>query len=180
VPIFDKLDGAGNMGGDLVSSQNEAGKSGSSMNKGYFLPLSLLWIVAVPRAFGQVVLTGEQSDKDYCYRIETIRPNLELRESVHIVGRITDDHGAPLMKSRVELRKYLSERKQTTVKATTTDGNGYFDMGTVEGGKYRFLASPNRGFQQPTSLKCSDKKCELNIALKVNPTDLPVSACPIR
>jgi carboxypeptidase family protein len=128
-----------------------------------------------------VVFVGRPPDKEYCYKIETIRPNLELSESVHIVGRITDGHDAPLKKSRVELRKYISQRKQVTVKATTTDEKGYFDLGTVAAGKYRLLASPHRGFQQPADLKCpSGNKCELNIALQVNPTDLPVSACPIR
>ena len=132
-------------------------------------------------AFGQVVFVGQQPDKDYCYKIETIRPNLELHEPTHIAGRITDGHDAPLMKSRVELRKYVSRRKQVTVKVTTTDEKGYFDLGTVAAGKYRLLASPHRGFQQPTDLKCpSGTMCELDIALQVNPTDLPVSVCPIR
>src|SRR5260221_99554 len=99
-----------------------------------------------PPVSTQVVFTGKP-DKDYCYKIETIRPNLELRRAVHVVGRITDGHDAPLMKSRVELRKYLSQRKQTTVKVTTTDENGFFDIGTVEAGKYRFLASLNPPFQ---------------------------------
>jgi hypothetical protein len=91
---------------------------------------------------------------------------------------VEDIVGAPLMRSRLELRKYISQRKQITVKVTTTDEKGSFDLGTVAAGKYRLLA---RGFQQPTDLKCpSGNKCELNIALQVNPTDLPVSVCPIR
>jgi len=133
-----------------------------------------------PPVSAQVVFIGKQPDKNYCYKIETIRPNLELPQPTHIVGRITDRHDAPLMKSRVELRKYFSQRKQSTAKATTTDENGYFDIGTVEAGKYRFLASPNRAFQQPTSLKCSGSECELNIALQVNATDIPTSVCPVR
>lgn len=79
------------------------------------------------------------------------------------------------------LAQVMVQRKQATVKVTTTDENGYFDMGTVNAGKYRLLASPHRGFQQPTDLKSpSGDRCELNVALQANPTDLPVSVCPIR
>jgi hypothetical protein len=135
----------------------------------------------------QVVFIGKQPDKNYCYKIETIRPNLVLSESVHMLGRIfiaavglTPDT-APLKNSRVELRKYISQRNQTTVKVTTTDEKGYFDMGTVEAGRYRFLASPDRLCQQPPNLQCPEgKKCELNIGLKLNPTDMPISFCPVR
>jgi hypothetical protein len=141
-----------------------------------------------PPVSAQVVFigNGKQPDKNYCYKIETIRPNLALSASVHILGRIfiaavglTPDT-APLKNSRVELRKYISQRKQTTVKVTTTDEKGYFDMGTVEAGKYRFLASPDRSCQQPTSLKCTSGKCELNIGLQMNATDMPISVCPVR
>jgi hypothetical protein len=137
-------------------------------------------------ASGQVVFVGKQPDKDWCYKAETIRPNLVLSEAAHILGRIFDGHAglapndAPFKNSRVELRKYISQRKQTIVKATTTDENGYFDMGIVEAGKYRFLASPNRAFQQPINLKCSGQNCELNIGLQVNPTDMVLSVCPVR
>ena len=143
------------------------------------LLLTLLCIAFAPWAFAQVVFVGKQPDKDYCYRLETIQPNLKLRESTRILGRVTDIMGAPLAKSRLELRKYISQRKQITVRMTATDEKGYFDLGTVAAGKYRFLASPNRGFQQPTNLECSGTKCELNIALQVNITDTPISVCPI-
>jgi hypothetical protein len=140
-----------------------------------------------PPVSAQVVFIGKQPDKNYCYKIETIRPNLVLSQSVHILGHIfvaaaglTPDT-APLKNSRVELRKYISQRNQTTVKVTTTDEKGYFDMGTVEAGKYRFLASPDRSCQQPPYLQCPDgEKCELNIGLKLNPTDMPISFCPVR
>ena len=139
-----------------------------------------------PPVSAQVVFIGKQPDKNYCYKIETIRPNLVLSESVHILGRIfvaaeglTPDT-APLKNSRVELRKYISQRKQTTVKVVTTDEKGYFDMGTEEAGKYRFLASPDRSCQQPPSLKCPSGKCELTIGLQMNATDMPDSICPVR
>jgi hypothetical protein len=159
-------------------SETKAGQSGDVMNKRL---LCLPSLCIAPLAFGQVVFVGGQPDNDYCYKIETIHPNLELRESVHFMGRITDGHDWPLMAHPVELRKYISQRKQTIVKVTTADENGYFDMGIVEAGRYRLLASPHRGFQQPTSLKCPrGKKCVLNIALQVNNPDTPISACPVR
>ena len=147
----------------------------------FTLPKILLLLPLSPVALGQVVFVGKQPDKDYCYKIETIRPNLELQEPTRILGRVTDIMGAPLMKSRLELRKYISQRKQITVKVTTTDEKGYFDLGTAAAGKFRLLASANRGFKQPTDLKCpSGNTCELNIALQVNPTDQCDSVCPIR
>ncbi len=147
----------------------------------FTLPKILLLLPLSPVALGQVVFVGKQPDKDYCYKIETIRPNLELQEPTRILGRVTDIMGAPLMKSRLELRKYISQRKQITVKVTTTDEKGYFDLGTAAAGKFRLLASANRGFKQPTDLKCPiGNTCELNIALQVNPTDQCDSVCPIR
>ena len=142
-----------------------------------------------PPVSAQIVVigNGKWPNKNGCYKVETIRPNLVLSESVHILGRIfiagigLQPGELPLKNSRVELRKYISQRKQTTVKVTTTDEKGYFDMGTVEAGKYRFLASPDRSCQQPPNLQCPDgEKCELNIGLKLNPTDMPISLCPVR
>lgn len=148
--------------------------------------LCVLCVLAfAPRAFAQVVFRG-QMPKDYCYKIETISPNLVLSESAHISGRISiagaglTPDTAPLRNSRVELRKYISQRKQTAVKVTATDEKGYFDMGTVEAGNYRFLASPDRSCQQPPSLQCFRTECNLNIALQMNATDQPDSICPVR
>jgi hypothetical protein len=149
--------------------------------------LLALWLFGFG-SFGQVVIVGGNGKlpKDWCYKVETIRPNLELQESAHILGRIfvaatglTPDLGA-MKNSRVELRKYISQRKQTIVKVITTDDNGFFDMGTVEAGKYRLLASPTRAIQQAADLKCSGNKCELNIGLRLNPTDQVLSLCPVR
>lgn len=116
-----------------------------------------------------------------CYKIERISPNLELREEVHIVGTIQDQRSAPFQNSRVELREYVSQRKQTSVLAVSTDDHGRFDLGLVQPGKYRLLASPHRGFEQPSALDCqSGKNCELNITLIANPIERVFSSCPIR
>jgi hypothetical protein len=145
----------------------------------------LLCIAFASVAYGQCVFIGEPP-KDWCYKAEIIQPNLVLSESVHVSGRIfiagtgLMPGEAPLNNSRVELRRYISKRKQIAVKVVTTDGKGYFDLGPVGAGKYRLLASPNRQFQQPADLKCSGDKCELDIGVTMNPTDQCLDACPIR
>ncbi len=143
------------------------------------IPVLLIALLVCP-AFAQVVQIGP-NDPDYCYKIETIRPNLVLREEVHIVGTVKDQTSAPLQNSRMELRKYISQRKQVSVKVISTDGDGRFDLGIVMPGNYRLLASPHRGFKQPSALECHDgKRCELKITLIVEPSDQLDSSCPIR
>jgi hypothetical protein len=68
-----------------------------------------------------------------------------------------------------------------SVRVVSTDGAGHFDLGIVKPGKYRLLASPNRGFKQPSTLQCQDgDMCELKITLVLNPSDMPAASCPIR
>ena len=129
--------------------------------------------------FAQLLHVGA-NDPDYCYEVKKIRPNLELRDQVRVVGTIRDQTTAPLMSSRVELRRYISQRKQVSVRIVSTDGNGDFNLGIVKSGKYRLLASPHRGFKQPSQLKCQNRNtCDLNITLILNPTDMPGAPCPI-
>jgi hypothetical protein len=130
--------------------------------------------------FTQLVHVGPD-DPDYCYEVEKIRPNLELRDQVRVVGTIRDQTTAPLTSSRVELRRYFSQRKQVTVRVVSTDGDGHFDLGIVKSGNYRLLASPHRGFKQPSELECQNGNiCDLKITLILNPSDLPAAPCPIR
>jgi hypothetical protein len=130
--------------------------------------------------FAQVVLLGPQNP-NYCYDVEKIGPNLKLRDQVHIVGTIRDQTTAPFKSSRVELRNYVSQRKQVSVGVVSTDDEGHFDLGNVKPGKYRLLASPSRAFQQPSILRCQNgPECDLKITLIVNATDQPESICPIR
>jgi hypothetical protein len=83
--------------------------------------------------------------------------------------------------SPVELRKYISERKQLFVRVVSTGGDGHFDLGMVEPGKYRLLASPDRLFKQPPTLTCqTGDTCKLDIMLEVTPTDTSTYLCPIR
>jgi hypothetical protein len=146
-----------------------------SMRLGFFLVAMLAGHV-----LAQLVQVGP-NDPNYCYEIEKIRPNLELRYQVHFIGSVQDQTTAPFANSRIELRKYISERKQISVKVISTDGKGRFDLGIVAAGKYRLLASPSRGFEQPSELQCQQGDvCELKITLMVHPTDMPDSQCPIR
>ena len=134
-------------------------------------------------AFTQVVFVGQQPTKtemDKFCNSERVRPNLKLQHQTHVSGRVTDIVGVPFKKSQVELRKYISERKQVTITASVTDDKGEFDLGQVEKGEYRLLASPTRSFKQPEEFHCLGKECKLTIALQANPTDLPESGCPIR
>jgi hypothetical protein len=151
-------------------------------------------------AFNQVVFAGKQPtnaglaelcEHEYTLNVKNwspqivevnkkLRPNLQLQQATHITARVTDTPGAPLKRSLVELREYISLRRQVTVKTITTDDDGRFDLGTVQKGKYRLLPSPTRAWKQPTKLECASESCELNIVLVINPTDLPDAGCPIR
>jgi len=141
---------------------------------------ALLIAIVAGSVFAQRVQSGP-TDPNYCYDVEVIHPNLELRDQVQVVGTIKDQTTAPLTSSRVELRRYISQRKQVTVRVVSTDGDGHFDLGIVKSGKYRLLASPHRGFKQPAELECQNGNiCDLKITLILNPTDLPAAPCPIR
>lgn len=141
---------------------------------------ALLLVLLAASAFAQVVQIGP-NNPDYCYQTEKIAPNLVLRDKTHIVGTVRDQTGAPFKNSQIELRKYISQRKQIGVQVISTDSDGYFDLGIVKPGSYRLLASPNRAFKQASALRCQGgKDCELKITLIGNPTDQPDASCPIR
>lgn len=142
--------------------------------------VALLFVLVIFPALAQVVGSGP-SDPSFCYKIEKIRPNLKLSKPTHVSGTISDQAMAPLANSRVELRTFISEREQVSVAVVPTDNAGHFDLGTVKTGKYRLLASPLRAFAQPDKLACADSAtCDLKITLAVNPSDMPISSCPVR
>ena len=127
----------------------------------------------------QVVVLGE-TPKDFCNKIEKVRPNLVLIVDTTVAGRITDKFDVPLQNSQVELRKYVNKQQQQSVAIVQTDSSGKFNFGEIKRGQYRLLASPTRAFQQPQYLHCVGSNCDLSIALQVNATDRPDSICPIR
>jgi hypothetical protein len=116
---------------------------------------------------------------EYCLA-EHISPNLELKHDTRISGRITDEAGAAFRHSRIELRSFVSQSEQITVKSIVTDDDGKFGLGVVKQGNYRLLLSPNRGFKQPAKLECLQKNCTLDTVLILNPSDMPGAGCPIR
>lgn len=130
-------------------------------------------------AHPQLIQVGPP-DPHFCDKIERIKPNLILKVQTRVSGRITDQTTAPFQQSIVELRRYFSAVKQVPLKRVKTDADGSFDLGLVGPGEFRLLASPTRVFRQPDSLVCrGDGRCHLDIELKVNPTDMPESTCPI-
>ena len=117
---------------------------------------------------------------EYCSQVEPIRPNLIVIEDTRVQGRVTDQTTAPFRKSPIELRRFASENDVVTMKKSTTDGEGRFDLGVVKQGKYRLLLSPHRGFKQPDKLECDSMDCKIDAVLIANPTDALAANCPIR
>jgi hypothetical protein len=146
-----------------------------------------LLVIFIGAAHGQVVEVGQDGktgpptgNPEYCASVEPLRPNLVLTGDTTVQGRVTDRTRAPLKKSPVELRRFISESKQERLKKLSTDADGKFDLGTVKRGEYRLLLSPHRGFKQPEKLECSSINCTLDAVLMVSPTDQLASSCPIR
>jgi hypothetical protein len=138
-------------------------------------------------AHGQTVVVGPDgktepppSTPEFCSQVEPIRPNLKLRDDTNVRGHVSDETTAPFKHSPVELRRFISETKQVTVKKASTDSDGNFDLGLVKRGDYRLLLSPSRAFKQAEKLECWSKKCTLDAALIANPTDQIAEHCPIR
>jgi hypothetical protein len=144
-------------------------------------PLAIAIVMIASLAASAQLIQFGSNNPDYCLNVEHIKPNLDLSAAVQLRGRITDQTGAPFQNTTVELRRYVSEVQQVSVKKGTTDADGNVDLQIVAKGQYRLLASPSRAFKQPDKLECtSGDKCSLSITLQASPTDLPSSQCPIR
>ncbi len=102
--------------------------------------LALSWFIC--GAQGQVAEGGaSRATPEYCSQVELIHPNFTPAEDVLVRGRITDQTTAPFQNSPIELRRFISERKQVTVKKVSTDADGKFDLGLVKHGDYRLRKS---------------------------------------
>jgi hypothetical protein len=149
---------------------------------------AVLLLGLLSRGHGQVVVVGPDgrggpppATREYCLSMETIAPNLKLAQDTVVRGEISDQSTAPLAHSPVELRRFISESKQVTVKKVFTNDVGNFDLGVVKQGPYRLLLAPHRGFKQPVHLECEEaKSCTLDTVLIVSPSDQFVTQCPIR
>jgi hypothetical protein len=136
--------------------------------------------VAATAARCQLVEVGPgPPDPHYCDKVK-VDPNLVLSQDARISFRLVDQSGAAFENSLVELRLYISPTKQSTVAKVTPDHNGQFRFDSMKAGKYRLIASPTRAFQQPSELRCDSNECDFAITLRVNPTDMPDSQCPVR
>ena len=112
---------------------------------------------------------------------ETVKPNLFLDRSTHVTGTIEDESGASFSKSKVVVRQFDAGSNLKEIKIVATDDVGRLDLGTLDAGRYRVLASPNRAFAQAEKLDCGDQpECKIRITLRTNRTDLPYAACPIK
>jgi hypothetical protein len=141
------------------------------------LRLSLCVVTNVGAAPGQLVETG-RSNPHACEEVK-VHPNLTLSAPTRVDGHVEDSSGAAMAHTRLELRTYTSELKQTFLKRAETDANGGFSLGATPAGRYRVVVFAP-GFRQATDLKCS-KNCTLSIRLVVAPTDtFPESVCPPR
>jgi hypothetical protein len=147
-------------------------------------------LLSINPLLGQVVITGPENPH-FCQEVlkhEKIQPNLELKNSVHLMGTVLwaynqpEEFGETIKNSRVELRKYISRHKQKTLKVVMTDANGHFDLGMVEPGLYRLLPAQTRAFKQPVKLECpaGESTCDLKIGVRLNATDQPDEGCPIQ
>jgi hypothetical protein len=148
---------------------------------------AFLWLASGVILHGQTVMldsNGRQyplpSSAEECALWEPLKPNLVLSSDTAIHGTIRDQSAAPFSNSPIQLRKYLSETKQVSIKSVQTDAQGNFDLGIVNAGHYRLLLSPNRGSAQPQKLDCLARECKLDITLIANPTDSVTANCPIR
>jgi hypothetical protein len=145
-----------------------------------FLPMIFGLTPALTPQLVQIGGGGHQ-DPNYCQNAEHIVPNLTLLRKTVISGQIRDASLAPLAHSKLALRRYVSSDVQMPVATVESDDTGHFSFGPSEPGEYRLLASPARWAAQPEKLNCpATGECRLDIVLKTNGTDLPLSQCPVR
>jgi hypothetical protein len=128
------------------------------------------------------VIDDEEEKMQQLCAAESTPSNLSLKVPTILSGRLVDQTGAAFKNSDVRLVRLSEwEAMQPHDLYSKTDVEGKFTFDEAESGEYRLLASPNRGFVQPDKLDCYEQpECKLEIVLKVNPTDLPYAACPIK
>ena len=98
------------------------------------------------RGLSQVVVIGPDgksgpppATREYCLSMETFAPNLKLAQDTAVRGMVSDQSNAPLTHSAVELRKFISESKQVTVKKVFTDDSGLHGALSFRPLGFRFL-----------------------------------------
>jgi len=117
---------------------------------------------------------------------ETVFPNLKLVQTAHFSGKLLDTTGAPITFEKTIIQ--VRDPKTSKVLASAMlDQNGRFDLGQIPQSEYRFIAAWQQAdrlkrlplFDQPTAVSCpADALCEVNIVLKLHPTDQLFEFCP--
>jgi hypothetical protein len=139
--------------------------------------VAVVVLIMACEGFAQHVIRAEETP---CSE-EIVHSNLELKEKLFVSGELKDPTGAPFSNSKVLLNTRDTKGNFVLYRSVVTGKDGHFDLGLVDAGQYRFLPAPNRGWKQPRQVGCTGQdRCEINLILQVNPTDLPFAACPIR
>jgi len=130
-------------------------------------------------ASAQLVQVGPV-DPRYCDK-EGVAPNLELQVRQEFSGTLRDQTGEPFKLAKIEVRWTGADGTQQ-VSRSVTDSQGRFRFESLAAGRYRFVASASRLFQQPNAVVCKadEAKCQREITLKANPTDQPYMFCPVK
>jgi hypothetical protein len=112
---------------------------------------------------------------------EIVKSNFDVRSQQHVTGELSDQSGAPFKDSKVILRKEDEKGQFIDYRTVPTDKTGRFDLGVVDGGKYRFLPGPNRGFVIPNEVACAERpNCDLKLVLQASWSDQSFGGCPIQ
>jgi len=132
---------------------------------------------AATALYSQLIQVGPRNPHA-CEEVK-VAPNLILASESRVEGHIKDPSGAVFVHTRIELRRYVSEVKQTSFRHAQTDVDGSFSLGVVSAGRYRFIIFAP-GFKQPVDLKCAQTNmCDLNVVPGIASTDtFPESVCP--
>jgi hypothetical protein len=134
-------------------------------------------LVAPLYASGQLVQIGP-ADAHACEKVK-VDPNLFIDRSIDVKGIVQDPSGAAMIRTRIEVHRYVSSLKQSPFRQTLTDADGRFSIGMLPAGRYRLVIFAP-GFRQPRAVRCTGEKvCDLNIVPAIAPTDtFPESVCP--
>lgn len=127
---------------------------------------------------------SKESDDLRCEKFlknETIAPNLKLRATTRISGRLNDSNYQTLKNWPVELKQWKSRKRQIRVKLVKTDETGRFELGLVGPGEYRLIAGPDRSWEQIRRIECiGSGDCSMNLLLYPAERDKAGENCPVQ
>ena len=74
----------------------------------------------------------------------SVKPNLRKASATRVTGELRDPSGAVIPRTRLELRDYISGRRQDVRKRALTDEQGVYPLGVVPAGAYRLVVFRTR------------------------------------